>query len=120
MIDEAPPRDLLAQADVRPGQEVLDVATGTGNVALRAAEADAHVVRLDPTPELFVTARRRAAERGLHVDWVEGDAEELPFGGIHFDRVLSASAWGPATPRADLYGDNGKLIIKHFAGPTWQ
>jgi ubiquinone/menaquinone biosynthesis C-methylase UbiE len=37
-----------------------------------------------------VTARRRAAERGLHVDGVEGDAEELPFGEDHFDRVLSA------------------------------
>jgi SAM-dependent methyltransferase len=90
MIDEAPPRDLLAKADVRRGQKVLDVAAGTGNVALRAAAAGAHVVGLDLTPELFVTARRRAAERGLYVDWVEGDAEELPFGEEHFDRVLSA------------------------------
>jgi SAM-dependent methyltransferase len=90
MIDEAPPRDLLAKADVRRGQKVLDVAAGTGNVALCAAAAGAHVVGLDLTPERFVTARRRAAERGLYVDWVEGDAEELPFGEEHFDRVLSA------------------------------
>ena len=90
MIDESPPRDLLTQAGVRPGQEVLDVATGTGNVALRAAEAGAHVVGLDLTPALFAAARRRAAERGVHVDWVEGDAEELPFAAARFDRVLSA------------------------------
>jgi ubiquinone/menaquinone biosynthesis C-methylase UbiE len=76
MIDEAPSQDLIAKADVRRGQEVLDVATGTGNVALRAAAADAQVVGLDLTYELFETARRRAAEHGLHVDWVEG-AEEL-------------------------------------------
>jgi len=90
MIDEAPPRDLVAKAGLRPGQEVLDVATGTGNIALRAAEAGAQVIGLDLTPELFETARRRAAERGVHVDWVEGDAEQLPFEEERFDRVLSA------------------------------
>ena len=60
MIDEAPPRDLLARMDLAPGQDVLDVATGTGNVAIRAAAAGAQVVGLDITPELFATARRRA------------------------------------------------------------
>src|SRR5215207_3432114 len=57
VIDEAPPRDLLARVDITPGQEVLDVATGTGNIALRAAAAGAQVVGLDLTPELFQTAR---------------------------------------------------------------
>jgi SAM-dependent methyltransferase len=90
LIDEAPPRDLLARVEVRPGQKVLDVATGTGNVALRAAAAGAHVVGLDLTPELFVTGRRRANARGLTVDWVEGDAEQLPFSDASFDSVLSA------------------------------
>ena len=90
MIDEAPPRDLLARMEVTPGQEVLDVATGTGNIALRAAAAGAQVIGLDLTPELFETARRRAEEHRVAVDWVEGDAEDLPFEDERFDRVLSA------------------------------
>jgi SAM-dependent methyltransferase len=90
LIDEAPPRDLLARMDVKPGQEVLDVAAGTGNIAIRAAAAGAQVIGLDLTPELFATARRRAEVRGVAVDWVEGDAEEIPFEDERFDRVLSA------------------------------
>jgi SAM-dependent methyltransferase len=88
-IDDAPPRDLLAHVDVQPGQDVLDVATGTGNVAIRAAAAGAQVVGLDLTPELFETARWRAAQLDVTVDWVEGDAEDLPFEDDRFDRVLS-------------------------------
>jgi SAM-dependent methyltransferase len=88
-IDQAPPSDLLDRAEVSPGQDVLDVATGTGNVALRAAAAGARVVGLDLTPELFAEARRRADAAGVTVDWVEGDAEELPFADGSFDRVLS-------------------------------
>jgi SAM-dependent methyltransferase len=88
-IDDTPPRDLLALMDIEPGQDVLDVATGTGNAALRAAAAGAHVVGLDLTPELFAAARRREREYGVRVDWREGDAEALPFGDASFDRVLS-------------------------------
>jgi SAM-dependent methyltransferase len=90
LIDQAPPRDLLAVAGPAPGDEVLDVATGTGNIALRAAAAGGQVVGLDLTPELFGTARRRAGELGVAIDWVEGDAEELPFEDGRFNRVLSA------------------------------
>jgi SAM-dependent methyltransferase len=89
-IDEAPPRDLLARADIQPGQDVLDVATGTGNIALKAAVAGARVVGVDLTPELFGTARSRAARAGVSVEWVEGDAEDLPIEDAGFDRVLSA------------------------------
>jgi SAM-dependent methyltransferase len=89
-IDEVPPRDLLARMDIQPGQRVLDVATGTGNLAIRAAAAGAQVVGLDLTPELFETARARAAAANVVVDWVEGDAEELPYEDESFDRVLSA------------------------------
>jgi SAM-dependent methyltransferase len=89
-IDEVPPRDLLARVETTPGQDVLDVASGTGNIALRAAAAGAQVIGLDLTPELFETARRRAEEHGVVVDWVEGDAENLPFEDERFDRVLSA------------------------------
>ena len=88
-IDEVPPGDLLERVPVRPYEDVLDVATGTGNVALQAASAGADVVGVDLTPELFDTARRRADERGVAVDWLEGDAEDLPFDDESFDVVLS-------------------------------
>jgi SAM-dependent methyltransferase len=90
VIDDLPPRDLLARVEVLPGEDVLDVATGTGNIALRAAAAGARFVGLDLAPELFATAWRRQDEWGVAVDWVEGDAEELPFDDESFDVVLSA------------------------------
>jgi len=90
LIDEAPPRDLLAAAALTPGQTVLDVATGTGNIAIPAAAHGAQVTGLDLTPELFGDAHRRADEQSVVVDWVEGDAEDLPFDDGSFDAVLSA------------------------------
>ena len=76
-------------AAIGPDMKVLDVATGTGNAAIRAAAAGAEVVGLDLTPELFAGARRREALAGVSVEWVEGDAEALPFQDASFDRVLS-------------------------------
>jgi SAM-dependent methyltransferase len=76
-------------AAIEPPMAVLDVATGTGNAAVRAAQAGADVTGLDLTPELFEAARQRAAEAGVTVEWVEGDAEALPFDDASFDRVLS-------------------------------
>jgi len=90
VIDVVPPRDLLARMDLTPGHEVLDVATGTGNVALQAAAAGAQVVGIDLTPELFATARRRAEHLRVAVEWLAADAEDLPFEDERFDRVLSA------------------------------
>ena len=75
---------------IEAGMRVLDVATGTGNVAIRAAQAGADVVGLDIAPELFDAARRRAAEAGVEVEWVEGDAESLTFEDDSFDRVMTA------------------------------
>jgi SAM-dependent methyltransferase len=89
LVDEVPPRDLLARVGIAPDHYVLDVATGTGNAAIQAAAAGAEVVGLDLTPELLATARQRARERGAAVAWIEGDAEELPFEDDLFDRVLS-------------------------------
>lgn len=77
-------------AAVRPGQRLLDVATGTGNVALRAAQAGARVVASDLTPEHFVAGRQSAKKLGVELDWVEADAEALPFGDAEFDVVTSA------------------------------
>jgi len=81
---------VLERIDLRPGLDLLDVGTGTGgNVAIPAALRGAKVVGLDIAPELFEHARRRAAEAGVEVEWVEGDAQDLPFADESFDRVVS-------------------------------
>jgi SAM-dependent methyltransferase len=90
LINDAPPADLLSRVPLVPGHDVLDVATGTGNVAIRAAVAGARVVGLDLTPELLTIARERAQLAGVGVHWVEGDAEDLLFEDDAFDVVLSA------------------------------
>jgi SAM-dependent methyltransferase len=72
-----------------PGVELLDVATGSGNVSIPAAQAGAKVTGLDLTPKLLEAQRARAAAAGVEVQLVEGDAEELPFGDGSFDRVTS-------------------------------
>jgi ubiquinone/menaquinone biosynthesis C-methylase UbiE len=71
------------------GQRVLDVAAGTGNVAIRAAMAGAAVVASDLTPENFASGRRAAAAAGVEVEWAEADAEALPWGDQEFDVVAS-------------------------------
>jgi len=80
---------LVELAGVRPGQAVLDVATGTGNAAVPAALAGARVTGLDITPALLETAAERAAAAGVNVTWVQGDAQALPLPDASFDRVMS-------------------------------
>jgi ubiquinone/menaquinone biosynthesis C-methylase UbiE len=80
---------LVAAARVRPGQRVLDVAAGTGNAAIRAAEAGARVVASDLTPENFEAGRRNAQRHGVQLEWVEADAEALPFEEAEFDVAMS-------------------------------
>ncbi|HUA75215.1 MAG TPA: methyltransferase domain-containing protein [Solirubrobacteraceae bacterium] len=80
---------VVERADAGTGQTLLDVATGSGNVAIPAALAGAQVTGLDITPELLEAARGRAASAGLDIAFVEGDAEELPFEAQSFDRVTS-------------------------------
>jgi SAM-dependent methyltransferase len=86
---ESASEELVAACDVGPDQNVLDVATGTGNAALVAARLGARVTGLDITPELFDAARGRIAEASVEIELIEGDAEELPFPDDSFDRVLS-------------------------------
>jgi ubiquinone/menaquinone biosynthesis C-methylase UbiE len=81
---------LVAACGISPGQRVLDVAAGTGNTAIRAAEAGAEVVASDVTPENFEAGRREAEAHGVRLDWVEGDAESLPFADGEFDVVTSS------------------------------
>jgi ubiquinone/menaquinone biosynthesis C-methylase UbiE len=88
MIPELGAR-LVELADVRAGDEVLDVAAGSGNAALPAAAAGAIVTALDITPALLESGSERASAAGLDVEWVHGDAQALPFAEARFDRVLS-------------------------------
>ncbi len=81
---------LVARAAIEPGMEVLDVACGTGNAAIPAAKHGARVTGLDLSPVLISMARECGATAKVQVDWLEGDAQSLPFDDDSFDRVISA------------------------------
>lgn len=85
-----PASELLCEAArVRAGLRVLDVATGTGNAALAAARRGCHAIGLDFALTQLEAARARAAAEGLEAEFIEGDAENLPFTDASFDAVLS-------------------------------
>lgn len=74
---------------LEPGAKVLDVACGTGNLAIPAARQGALVTGVDIAGNLLEQARDRAAAEGLHAVFEEGDAEQLPFADAQFDVVMS-------------------------------
>jgi ubiquinone/menaquinone biosynthesis C-methylase UbiE len=80
---------IVERVGAASGIALLDVATGSGNVAISAAAAGAQATGLDLTPELLAAARRRSAQAGVEVSFVEGDAEALPFPADSFDCVTS-------------------------------
>jgi SAM-dependent methyltransferase len=80
---------VVERAGIEPGMDVLDVACGSGNATIPAARTGARVTGLDLSPVLLAIAREREAAAGVEVEWVEGDAEELPFADGSFDRVIS-------------------------------
>ncbi len=81
--------ELVRRASPRAGQRVLDVACGTGVVAVTAARLGARVTGLDLTPELLERARENARIAGVEIEWHQGDVEQLPFTDGTFDMVLS-------------------------------
>lgn len=80
---------LVERVGVEPGMRVLDVACGTGNAAIPAARTGGAVTGLDLVPELLEGGRASASAAGVEIEWVEGDAEALPFEDAAFDRVFS-------------------------------
>lgn len=92
----------LRVAKIRPGERVLDLATGTGITAIAARERGAKVTGADLTPELLAVARSKAVDAGYSdIDFREGDAEALPFADASFDVVLSTCGhmFAPDQPR---------------------
>jgi SAM-dependent methyltransferase len=81
---------LVEACGVGTGMRVLDVAAGTGNASIPAAQRGADVTASDLTPELLEAGRRRAEAEGVELDWVEADAENLPFEDESFDVVMSS------------------------------
>lgn len=80
---------LVQACGINSGDRVLDIAAGTGNAAIPAAQAGARVIASDLTPELLETGRALAAERGAELEWQQADAEALPFADNDFDVVMS-------------------------------
>jgi ubiquinone/menaquinone biosynthesis C-methylase UbiE len=80
---------VVERVGLEPGLDVLDVACGTGNATIPAARTGARVTGLDLSPGLLAIARERAADAMVEVEWVEGDATQLPFDDESFDRVIS-------------------------------
>ena len=81
--------ELVRACGVKRNDRVLDVAAGSGNAAIPAAVAGGIVTASDLTPELFDAGREIAGERGVDLEWVEADAEAMPFADDSFDVVMS-------------------------------
>jgi SAM-dependent methyltransferase len=81
---------LVEACGIGPGMAVLHVAAGTGNASIPATQAGADVTASDLTPELLEAGHRRAEAEGLALEWVEADAERLPFEDEAFDVVMSS------------------------------
>jgi SAM-dependent methyltransferase len=80
---------IVDRAGVEPGMEVLDVACGTGNGTIPAARTGARVTGLDFSDRLLALARERTADAMVEIEWVEADAQAMPFDDASFDRVIS-------------------------------
>lgn len=102
---------IVRRLGIGAGDRVLDVACGTGNAAIPAAASAAEVVGVDLTPEMLEVARRRAADAGVDVEWVEGDAEELPYADGEFDAVLSTFGVQFA-PRHEVVADELSRVLR--------
>lgn len=88
MLEDAS-RVVVDKLELSAGQDYLDVATGSGNAAILGARRGARTTGLDLVPKLIDAARERSAAEGLEIEWIVGDAQDLPFGDDSFDRVSS-------------------------------
>ncbi len=109
---------VIERADPKPGERVLDSATGTGAVAILAAGCGADVVGMDLAPVLIETARERAAEESVEVQFEVGDAEAMTYDDASFDVVTSTCGvmFAPdhsavASELARVMRSGGRLVL---------
>ena len=88
-VIEASAEEFIARLSLKPGDRVLDVACGTGNLAIPAARAGAIVTAVDIAPNLLEHGRDRAKAEGLSIQFDEGDAEALSYPDASFDVVVT-------------------------------
>lgn len=103
--------DFVKRLGLKSGTKVLDVACGTGNLALPAARLGATVTGVDIAPNLVEQARANAAKEGLSAKFDEGDAEALPYDDASFDAVITMYG-AMFAPRPDLVASELKRVVK--------
>lgn len=103
--------DFIARRGLVPGERVLDVACGTGNLSIPAARTGAVVTGVDIATNLLDQARARARSEGLDIAFLEGDAEALPFPDGAFDRVVSMYG-AMFAPRPELVAAELRRVCK--------
>jgi SAM-dependent methyltransferase len=117
---------VVAELDIQRGTRVLDVACGTGSVALRAARAGADVVGIDISADQLAKAREAASEAGFAMEFDEGDCQELPYANAEFDAVSSAFGviFAPdheraAAELARMCRPSGRLALTAWPKDEW-
>jgi len=101
--------DLVAALKPRRSERWLDLATGTGEIALRAATAGAQVRAIDIAPRMIERARAKAERRGLAIDFAVGDCARLPHGDGAFDVVVSNFGFVFADDAAAVAGEVARV-----------
>lgn len=101
----------IHRLELKPGSKVLDVACGTGNLALPAARLGADVTGVDIAPNLVEQARANAAREGLSARFDEGDAEALPYADASFDAAVTMYG-AMFAPRPELVAAELKRVTK--------
>ena len=103
--------DFINRLDLKPGMKVLDVACGTGNLALPAARAGAEVIGIDIAPNLVEQARENAQREGLKAQFEEGDAEAMRYESAEFDAVVTMFG-AMFTPRPEAVANEMKRVCR--------
>jgi ubiquinone/menaquinone biosynthesis C-methylase UbiE len=93
--------EFVSRLEIKPGERILDVACGTGNLTIPAAQNGAKVTGVDIAPNLLEQGRGWAKAEGLAIQFDEGDAEELPYEDASFDTIVTMFG-AMFAPRPDM------------------